>query len=125
MLASAPVSALEIEFLPDAREASAILRLGGRASYREAPDLRRALFDAIAAVRDKNLVVELGRVERMDTAALAVLVEALIATRGGEPPIFLISPSESVRRVFDLAGLEEALTRCYDCWEDFEPAAAG
>ncbi len=125
MLASAQVNALEIEFLPEAREASAILRLGGRASYREAPELRRAVFDAIAATHDKNLVVELERVEKMDTAALAVLVEALIVTRDGEPPIFLISPSDSVRRVFHLAGLEEALTRCYDCWEDFEPAATG
>ncbi len=119
------MSALAIEFLPDAREASAILRLEGRASYREAPELRRAVFDAIAATREKNLVVELGRVEKIDTAALAVLVEALIATRDGDPPIFLISPSESVRRVFHLAGLEEALTRCYDCWEDFEPAGSG
>jgi anti-anti-sigma factor len=109
---------LEIEFVPDAREATATLKLSGRAGYREAPKLRRALFDAIAASTGKNLVVELAHLEKMDTAAMAVLVEGCIATRDGEPPIFLMCPSRSVREVFELAGLEEALTRCYSSWED-------
>ncbi len=114
---------LEIEFVPDAREATATLKLSGRVGYREAPRLRVALFDAIAASAGKNLVVELALVEKMDTAAMAVLVEGCIATRGGEPPIFLMCPSDSVRRVFELAGLEEALTRCYTSWEDIAAVA--
>ncbi|MCP4200597.1 MAG: STAS domain-containing protein [bacterium] len=117
------MSTLEIEFDPDAREATATLKLGGRAGYREAPQLRRALFDAIAASAGRNLVVELALVEKMDTAAMAVLVEGCIATRGGETPIFLMCPSSSVRKVFELAGLEEALTRCYTSWEDIATAA--
>lgn len=119
------MSSLEMTFVPEAREATAALRLSGDVSYREAPELRRAVFDAIAIAKDKNLVVELAGVKSMDTAAMAVLVEACIATRGGEPPIFLMCPSESVRKVFQLAGLEEALTRCYGCWEDVETAIAG
>lgn len=114
------MSALKIEFVPDARQATATLKLGGRASYEEAPELHRALFDAIEIAKDKNLVVELAGVEAMDTAAMAVLLEALMATRDGEPAIFLMSPSPSVQKVFALAGLEEALTRCYTCWEDLE-----
>ncbi len=101
-----------------------MLHLRGRASYREAPQLRQAVFDAISVSADKNLVVELGEVETIDTAALAVLVEALMATRSGHPSMFLMCPSDSVRRVFRLAGLEEALTRCYHCWEDLETAIA-
>ncbi len=101
-----------------------MLHLRGRASYREAPELRRTVFDAISVSADKNLVVELDEVETMDTAAMAVLVEALMATRDGDPSMFLMSPSDSVRRVFRLAGLEEALTRCYNCWEDLETAIA-
>ncbi len=117
------MSPLEIEFVPNAREATATLKLSGRAGYREAPRLRKALFDAIAVSAGKNLVVELAMVERLDTAAMAVLVEACIATRGGEPPIFLMCPSRSVRKVFELAGLEEALTRCYSSWEEIAAAA--
>jgi len=118
------MSPLQIEFVADARQATALLHLQGRASYREAPELRRAVFDAISVSTDKNLVVELGEVEAIDTAALAVLVEALLATRGGDTPIFLVCPSDSVRQVFRLAGLEEALTRCYHCWADLEDAIA-
>lgn len=116
------MSQLEVEFVPDARPATATFQLRGEANYRDAPGLRRALFDAIAASADKNFVVELAGVEKMDTAAMAVLVEACIATRGGDTPIFLMCPSDSVRKVFELAGLEEALTRCYSSWEDLRSA---
>ena len=86
-----------------------MLHLRGRASYREAPELRRAVFDAISVSADKNLVVELGEVETIDTAALAVLVEALMATRDGSPAIFLMFPSDSVLQVLLLAALQPAL----------------
>ena len=118
------MSSLAINFSPDSRPATATLELGGEVSFREALELRTAVFDAIAQSTGKNLVIELAQIESMDTAALAVLVEACIATRDGDPTVFLMSASESVRKVFKLAGLEEALTRCYSCWEDIETAIA-
>lgn len=116
---------LEIEFVGEARPATAILRLAGRATFRQAPQLRQSLFEAIEAAGDKNLVVELERVERIDTAAMAVLVEGLLATQGTETAIFLLNPSRSVREVFRMAGLEDALTCCFDSWEEFATAMAG
>ena len=118
------MSSLSIELDPDAREATVMLHLKGRATYREAPELRRALFEALEITGDRNLVVELDDVDEIDTAAMAVLVEAMMVSRDGDTTIFLMSPSESVRRVFELAGLEEALTHCYGCWEDLEKAIA-
>lgn len=117
--------ALEIEFVAEARPATAVLRLAGPATFRQAPQLRDALFEAIGAAGDKNLVVELERLERIDTAAMAVLVEGLMATQGTDTAIFLLNPSRSVREVFRLAGLEDALTCCFDSWEDFATALAG
>jgi anti-anti-sigma factor len=119
------MSSLEIEFIPDAREATAMLYLRGRAGFKEANELRNALFGAIKVSGDKNLVVELGEMEWMDTTCMSVLVEALMATRDGSPALFLMGPSESVRKVFRLAGLEEALTRCYTCWDDLKISVAG
>jgi anti-anti-sigma factor len=115
---------LSIDLLPDARPATVTLRLAGTATYHEAPELRQAVFEAIDRARGKNLVVELEEVVRMDTAALAVLVEALMVTKDGDPAVFLMHPNPSVRRVFRLAGLEDALTRCFDCWEDIAAAIA-
>lgn len=116
---------LDIEFLAEARPATAVLRLAGRATFEQAPDLRQALFEAVEAVPGKNIVVELDGVTRIDTSAMAVLVEGLMATQHSDTTIFLLNPSRSVREVFRLAGLEEALTCCFDSWEDFTSAVAG
>jgi len=115
-------SPLEVEFNPSSRPATATLHLRGEAGYREAMQLREALFEAIEVSAEKNLVVELQEVKRIDTAAMAVLVEGLVATHEEGPPVFLVSPNESVRQVFELAGLEDALLRCYTCWGDFDQA---
>jgi anti-sigma B factor antagonist len=109
---------------PAARPATAILHLGGRASFREAPELRAAVFQAIEVARDKNLVIDLERVESLDTAAMAVLVEALMETKGSDTTVFLLHPSRAVQSVFRMAGLAEALTQCCDCWEDIAAAMA-
>ncbi len=113
---------LETEFNPSARPTTATFHLKGTAGYRQAAQLRRELFEAIDATGDKNLVVELDEVSRIDTAAMAVLVEGLVATHSRGPTMFLVCPNESVRRVFELAGLEDALLRCYSCWGDLDRA---
>jgi anti-anti-sigma factor len=105
-------------------EATGKLFLRGRAGFKEAHELRKALFEAIDVSGDKNLVVELGEMEWMDTTCMSVLVEGLMATRDGTTAIFLMDPSESVRKVFQLAGLEEALTRCYTCWDELQLSVA-
>lgn len=115
---------LEIDFLPEAAEGTAVLHLRGHATFRQAPELRRRLFDAIDGHDVPRLVVELGEVEKMDTAAMAVLVEGLIATRRDGPDVFFCTPSDSVRKVFHLAGLEEALSRCVGCLGDVPGVAA-
>jgi len=116
--------AFSTELAPDFKAATAMLQVSGIADYRQAPELRRAVFEAIGAARGKNLVIDLERVERVDTAAMAVLVEALMATRDGDTTIFLLHPNKAVRDVFELAGLEEALTACCGCWEELATAIA-
>ena len=110
---------LEIEYLPEVMAETSVLHLRGAATFSEAPELRQRLFSAIDQKPTGRLVVELAEVERMDTSAMAVLVEGLIATRGSSGPnIFVCTPSSSVRDIFQLAGLEEALSRCYGCLGD-------
>jgi len=107
---------LEIEYQPEAVQNTAVLHLRGRASFREAPELRSRLFAAIDTLAEgTRLVVELEEVEQIDTAGMAVLVEGLIATRKRGPDLFFCTPSDSVHKVFRLAGLEEALERCFGC----------
>jgi anti-anti-sigma regulatory factor len=52
---------------------------------------------------------------------MAVLVEGLARSleKGGD--LYLTAPRDSVRRVFELAGLPEALDRCFSCIEEVGP----
>jgi anti-anti-sigma factor len=109
-------SQLEIAYRPDVLEGTSVLHLKGTATYKEAPELRRQVFSALGALESGRLVVELEEVDRMDTAAMAVLVEGLLASRGPDGPhLFFCTPSDSVKKVFNLAGLDEALQRCFGC----------
>lgn len=113
------MQSLAIEYRGDVMENTSVLHLKGVATHREAPELRRRLFAAVAEEPEEGrLVIELGEVKQMDTAAMAVLVEGLMATRKQGPNIYFCTPSPSVRDVFRLAGLERALSRCYGCLGD-------
>ena len=97
-----------------------MLTVRGAVTFRQAPELREHLLRAIAAHPDRNLVVELGQVTQFDTAAMAVLLEGLKLTHGIEPEVFLVGASDSVTKVFKLAGFEDALLRCFGCMDDIQ-----
>ncbi|MEO1367388.1 MAG: STAS domain-containing protein [Acidobacteriota bacterium] len=112
---------LDITRHPDVAPRTDVLHLAGSVTYAQASELRRHLFDAIETRGDEaggRLVLELADVETMDTSAMAVLVEGLLATRRSGPHVSFCTPSRSVRKVFELAGLTEALERCYGCLDD-------
>ena len=108
----------EIDYEPQAGQYTAMLSLQGSVTFREAPELRRQLFEAIEAHPDRNLVVELSKVDRFDTAAMAVLLEGLMMTYENGPALFLVGANDAVTKVFKLAGFEEALMRCFGCMDD-------
>ena len=116
-------SPFQAEFAPETDERPGILSLTGRISYHEATQLRAQLFEAISH-SDQHLLIDLAEVEAMDTAALAVLVEGMVATEDKKQEIFLCTPSDSVRRIFHLAGLEGALAKCWDCVDSASRASA-
>ncbi len=116
-------SPFQSEFRPHTAEEPGILALTGRISYREAGQLRVALFEAISH-GGENLLVDLAEVEAMDTAALAVLVEGMLATEGLGQELFLCTPSDSVQKIFHLAGLEGALAKCWGCIDSASRAIA-
>ena len=107
-----------VEYDPQAGQYTAMLTVSGAVTHREANELRDRLFDAIKAHPERNLVVELSKVSQFDTAGMAVLLEGLMMTNGIEPEVFLVGASDSVTKVFRLAGFEDALLRCFGCMDD-------
>jgi len=88
------------------------ITLRGRISYREAPGLRETVLDTLAKKDVTSVIVDLAQVDRMDTSGVAVLVEALTASREHNITMMLCAPSPSVIQIFHLAGLDEALRCC-------------
>lgn len=111
---------LQIERSASPESGVYVMGLEGEVDYRSAPELRDHLFHALDDAGDGGLLVDLEDVSVIDTAGMAVLVEGLMASRerGGE--LFLCGAGESVRKVFRLAGLQEALEQCTSCREEAE-----
>ena len=118
-------SHFEIAFDPQAGKYTGMLTLAGSVTFREAPELRRRLLQAVEEYPDRNLLVELSRVDRLDTAAMAVLLEVLMQTHESGPQIYLVGANDAVTKVFRLAGFEEALLRCFGCMDDIQQQLAG
>ena len=109
---------LDTEFVPRGEADADLFLVRGIASMRDALSLRRSLRQAISESSQRFLLVDLHGVQRIDIAAIAMLVEALLCRADDSPEILLCGPSESVRRVFRMAHLQGLLGRCYSCREE-------
>lgn len=86
------------------RGGTVVVVVSGEIDISNAHELARAV-DAVARRSPERIVFELGGLRFMDSAGLAVLLT--LAARG--PSVRLRNPSQSIRRVVELTGLEEVL----------------
>ena len=95
---------VEITARPDATRVSAV----GEIDFGSQGELERTLSDLCAQLQ--RLELDLSGVSFIDSSGLAMLLSMrnLCAESGGM--LILHAPSETVRRVFDLAGLSAAFT---------------
>lgn len=91
-----------------------VAAISGSIDYTNAHELRRGLMAVLESRRPRALVLEMGGVEHLDTSAAAVLVELLMEGRRRGSQVFLCQPSQSVRKLFHLSGLVDALECCCD-----------
>lgn len=102
------------EGVADTRE----IRIRGKVTFDEAPDLRRTILGEVEESSARRLVLVLGGIDKMDTAGAAVLAEALRLGENRGMQVLLCSPSESVLKIFRLAGFEDVLGHCCADWEE-------
>ena len=86
----------------------AVVEVSGELDGATARELQRHLTGVSDAPR---VVVDLQQVTFMDSHGLVLLVSALEKARTAGRPMVLRSPSKSVRRVFDLCGIDRAFDR--------------
>jgi len=106
-----PAFQTEVTSIPDLPDAGTI-HLKGRVTLQEATRFRESILSELSQSSATKLVLQLSGVEEMDTAGAAVLAEALKAGQNRGMRVLLCSPSESVLRIFRLAGFAEVLDQC-------------
>ena len=82
-----------------------VLEVGGEVDVYTAPKLRERLVDMVNAGH-KQLVVDLSRVEFLDSTGLGVLVGAHRRLRARDGSLDLVCPHERVLKVFRITGLD-------------------
>jgi anti-sigma B factor antagonist len=82
-----------------------VLEVGGEVDVYTAPKLRERLVDMVNTGH-KQLVVDLSRVEFLDSTGLGVLVGAHRRLRARDGSLDLVCPHERVLKVFRITGLD-------------------
>ena len=108
---TAPAFSAEVAPIEGMPHASS-MALAGRVTLDEATAARSEILGWIRATDASRIVMELSNVEKMDTSGAAVLAEAIRVGQDRGQSILLCSPSESVLRIFRLAGFEDVLRCC-------------
>jgi anti-sigma B factor antagonist len=93
-----------------------LVTVGGRVDSATAPDFEKALQALIQASRSQ-IVLDLKGVDYMSSAGLRAMVSALKAAKSGGGDLRLAQPSERVRAVLELAGLDAIFTTYDDLIE--------
>lgn len=77
-----------------------VVRATGEVDAFLAPDLRARLDEGLAAARDARLVLDLSRVEFLDSTALGTIVGAFRQAAERSVPFSIVSPRGHARRIF-------------------------
>jgi anti-sigma B factor antagonist len=100
-------------------EGRLIVALEGEIDLEQAGAVRRALLDALK--KGRNVLVDLSQVTYIDSSGIASLVEGLQVAKRQKIDLALVSVSQRVRRVLELARLDKV----FQIHTDLAAATAG
>jgi len=83
-----------------------IVEVGGEIDVYTAPALREHLIDLVSQ-GNQHIVVDMERVEFLDSTGLGVLVGGLKRVRAQEGSLRLVSTQERILKIFRITGLEK------------------
>lgn len=91
------------------RGATSVLSLRGEVDVYTAPRLRQAIVDLVDA-GSPLVVVDMGKVDFLDSTGLGVLVEGLKRARARESDLAIVATQDKILKIFDITGLNKAFT---------------
>src|SRR2546426_11060862 len=95
---------LELETIK--RDQQTVLAVRGEIDVYTAPRLRQAIVDLVDA-GSTSIVVDMEKVDFLDSTGLGVLVEGLkrVRTRGGD--LFIVVKQDKILKIFEITGLNK------------------
>src|SRR5437667_12165004 len=98
---------MDLELATTERDQQTVLTVRGEIDVYTAPRLRQAIVDLVDA-GSVNLVIDMEKVDFLDSTGLGVLVEGLkrVRTRGGN--LTLVITQDKILKIFDITGLNKA-----------------
>jgi anti-sigma B factor antagonist len=116
---------MDLELETSERDGLTVLTLRGEIDVYTAPRMRQAIVDLVDA-GSLNIVVDMEKVDFLDSTGLGVLVEGLkrVRTRGGS--LSIVVTQDKIVKIFDITGLNKAF-HIHGSLEDAlkEPVAGG
>lgn len=98
-----------------------VIELEGEVDVYTAPQLKQQVIGVLESGA-KELIVDLTKVDYLDSTALGVLIGGLKRMREADGNMTLICPSPRIRRVFEITGLDKIFD-IYNTREDAEEAS--
>jgi len=83
-----------------------VIQLEGEVDVYTAPQLKQQIIAALEA-GSKQMVVDLSKVDYLDSTALGVMIGGLKRIRETDGDMVLVCPSPRIRRVFEITGLDK------------------
>ena len=90
--------------------ANAIIRLQGRFDFNTHRDFRDATENAVGLANTREVVVDLGGVDYLDSSALGMLLMLRDRARGVNKAVSLVNCRGAVKQVLDIANFGKLFT---------------
>lgn len=100
---------MELSMATRAADGYAVLEVAGEIDVYTAPQLRERLI-ALVEGGSRQVVVDLGRVEFLDSTGLGVLVGALKRLRVVDGELLLVCAQERLLKIFRITGLDRVFS---------------
>ena len=88
------------------KPAKGVIELEGEVDVYTAPQLKQQMISLLEG-GSRRMVVDLTKVEYLDSTALGVLIGGLKRMREQDGNMVLVCPSPRIRRVFEITGLDK------------------
>jgi anti-sigma B factor antagonist len=83
-----------------------VIELEGEVDVYTAPQLKQQMINLLES-GNKQMIIDLTKVEYLDSTALGVLIGGLKRMREMDGNMMLVCPSARIRRVFEITGLDK------------------